>query len=180
VSRVFIDPAERYFEDFQRGDVVQTRGRTVEASDFAAFAGLVGNHYPLHTDHEYGRRTRFGSRVAHGSFTLSLAIGLVGMTGYLGDAVVAQLAINDVRALRPVVPGDTLAVTAIITGCEAQAASRYGRVDIAYSVVNQAGDIVMSFEQGMLVHRRSTQTEVSADHPASLADIGKGHTDGAA
>src|ERR1700722_4704995 len=84
VSRIFIDPAERYFEDFCQGDVVITRGRTVEAADFAAFAGLVGNYYPLHIDHEYGRKTRLGSRVAHGSFTLSLAIGLVGMTGYLG------------------------------------------------------------------------------------------------
>jgi 3-hydroxybutyryl-CoA dehydratase len=154
VSRVVSDPAERYYEDFQEGDTIRTRGRTVEASDLLAFAGLVGNYYPLHIDKEFGADTRFQSRLAHGSFTLSVAIGLVGMTGYLGDAVVAQLALNDVRATGPVRPGDTLSVVAVVVACNADEESHHGRVDISYSVRNQRDETVMSFEQGMLVRRR--------------------------
>jgi 3-hydroxybutyryl-CoA dehydratase len=158
VSRTFVDPAERYFEDFELGDVVHTRGRTVESADFTAFAGVVGNHYPLHTDEEFGRATRFGSRIGHGSFTLSLAIGLVSMTGYLGDAVVAQLEIAGMRALKPVLPGDTLRVRAEVTARETEQASSQGRLEIRYTVLNQADEDVMVFDQAMLVHRRPSDT----------------------
>jgi 3-hydroxybutyryl-CoA dehydratase len=149
------DPEAKYFEDFTLGDVIETRGRTLEAADFHTFAGLVGNYYPLHIDEQFGRETRFGTRVGHGSLTLSLAIGLVGMTGYLGDAVVAQLEIQEVRATAPVRPGDTLRVVGTVTECAKPAeGSRHGRLAIHYSTVNQDGDQVMSFEQKMLVRDR--------------------------
>lgn len=149
------DPEAKYFEDFALGDVIETRGRTLEAADFHTFAGLVGNYYPLHIDEELGRETRFGTRVGHGSLTLSLAIGLVGMTGYLGDAVVAQLEIQEVRATAPVRrPGDTLHVVGTVTECEGSEGSRHGRLAIHYSTVNQDGEVVMSFEQKMLVRLR--------------------------
>ena len=44
------DPEAKYFEDFALGDVIETRGRTLEAADFHGFAGLVGNYYPLNID----------------------------------------------------------------------------------------------------------------------------------
>jgi acyl dehydratase len=154
MGRVFEDPQERYFEDFALGDTIETRGRTIDAADFHTFAGLVGNYYPLHIDEEFGKATRFGSRVGHGSLTLSLAIGLVGMSGYLGDAVVAQLEIQNVRALAPVVPGDTLRVLAEVTECEAEEGSRHGQLAIVYSTRNQDGTEVMNFEQKMLVRRK--------------------------
>jgi acyl dehydratase len=154
MSRLFRDPEARYVEDFAVGDVIETRGRTLEAADFHTFAGLVGNYYPLHIDEEFGRETRFGTRVGHGSLTLSLAIGLLGMTGYLGDAVVAQLEIQEVRASAPVRPGDTLHVVGTVTECEASEGSDHGRLAIHYSTVNQGGGEVMSFEQKILVRRR--------------------------
>jgi len=154
MSRLFRDPEAKFFEDFALGDVIETRGRTLEAADFHTFAGLVGNYYPLHIDEEFGRETRFGTRVGHGSLTLSLAIGLVGMSGYLGDAVVAQLEIQDVRATAPVRPGDTLHVVGTVTECEASAGSDHGWLAIHYSTVNQGGEEVMTFEQKILVRRR--------------------------
>jgi 3-hydroxybutyryl-CoA dehydratase len=153
MPRHFQDPEAKFFEDFALGDVIETRGRTLESADFHTFAGLVGNYYPLHIDAEFGGETRFGTRVGHGSLTLSLAIGLVAMSGYLGDAVVAQLEIQEVRATAPVRPGDTLRVVGTVTECEAAEGSRHGRLAIHYSTVNQDGDQVMSFEQKMLVRR---------------------------
>jgi acyl dehydratase len=154
MPREFRDPEAKYFEDFALGDVIETRGRTLEAADFHTFAGLVGNYYPLHIDEEFCRETRFGTRVGHGSLTLSLAIGLVGMTGYLGDAVIAQLEIQEVRATAPVRPGDTLRVVGTVTECEGSEGSDQGRLAIHYSTVNQGGEEVMSFEQRILVRRR--------------------------
>ena len=41
-GRVWNDPLDRTFEDFAVGEVVLTRGRTVDIGDLTAFAGLTG------------------------------------------------------------------------------------------------------------------------------------------
>ena len=79
MAETLSDPPDRTFEDFALGDVIETRGRTLDAADFTAFAGLTGDHYPLHIDEEFCKGTRFGARIAHGPLTQSIAIGLVGM-----------------------------------------------------------------------------------------------------
>lgn len=155
-NRVFEDPPERTLEDFAVGDVIVTRGRTVEAADLIAFAGLTGDHYPLHVDEEYGKATRFGSRVAHGPLTFAIAVGLVGMTGYYGNGIVALLEIQTLRALKPVHPGDTLSVRAEVELCEPGDNPRYGTLHVRYSVRNQKDEEVMTFLQIMLARRSTT------------------------
>ena len=59
--RRMTDPAEKYFDDFEVGEVLITRGRTIDAGDLTAFAGLTGDHYPLHIDETYAESTRFGT-----------------------------------------------------------------------------------------------------------------------
>lgn len=156
MSRSFQDPEERHFEDFLEGDVILTRGRTVDAADFTVFAGLTGDYYPLHVDEEHGKRGRFGGRIAHGPLTLSIAIGLVGMTGYYGDGIVALLELRRVRALKPVLSGDTIRVRAEVVECKAGQSPRYGELVVAYSVCNQRDEEVMVFEQAMLARRRAS------------------------
>lgn len=148
------DPADRYFEDFSLGDVIETRGRTVDAADFTAFAGLTGDHYPLHIDEEFCKTTRFGSRIAHGPLTQCIAIGLVGMTGYFGNGIVALLELRSLRALQPVFAGDTLRVRAEVIGHDLGDSPRYGQLSMMYHVLNQKEEEVMVFEQVMLSRRR--------------------------
>ena len=153
-ARTFIDPQPRYYEDFAMGDVIETRGRTVDGADFTAFAGLTGDYYPLHVDEEFGRGTRFGGRIAHGPLTLSVAVGLLGMTGYYGDGIVALLELRSVRALKPVLAGDTIHVRAEVTAQEPGDSPRFGRLEVSYSVRNQRNEEVMVFEQVMLAKRK--------------------------
>ena len=154
VRRTFSDPEQRYYEDFAVGDLIHTRGRTLDTADFTAFAGLTGDYYPLHMDEEFGRGTRFGGRIAHGPLTLSVAVGLVGMTGYYGDGIVALLELRSVRALKPVLAGDTIRVRAEVTACDPGDNPRFGRLEVTYSVRNQRDEEVMVFEQIMLAKRR--------------------------
>jgi acyl dehydratase len=154
MTREFKDPEERYFEDFEVGDVIRTRGRTVDASDFTVFAGLTGDHYPLHIDEESGKAGRFGTRIAHGPLTQSIAIGLVGMTGYYGDGIAALLEIRTVKAIRPVIAGDTIHVVAEVVSLETGDSPRYGQIEVEYSVRNQKDEEVMVFQQVMLARRR--------------------------
>ena len=152
-GRVFHDPPPKAFEDFALGDVVLTRGRTVDAADFQTFAGLTGDHYPLHVDEAHAATTRFGTRIAHGPLTFSIAVGLVGMTNFYGDAIVALLGIDELRATAPVLPGDTVSVRAEVVRRDAGENPKYGELAVQYSVRNQRDEEVMRFLQTMLARR---------------------------
>jgi 3-hydroxybutyryl-CoA dehydratase len=155
-QRVWKDPAEKTFEDFSVGDVCITRGRTVDVGDLTAFAGLTGDHYPLHTDAEYAAATRFAVRIAHGPLTFAIAVGLVGMSGFYGDAIVALVEVKRLRATAPVHPGDTLRVHASVVACESDPERpRSGLLEVEYSVRNQRDEQVMVFQQVMLARRQA-------------------------
>jgi acyl dehydratase len=159
MGAVYKDPQDRFFEDFEVGDVIHTRGRTVDTADFTAFAGLTGDHYPLHIDEEFSKAGRFGTRIAHGPLTQSIAIGLVGMTGYYGNGIAALLEIRSVKATLPVVSGDTIHVVAEVLSLETGESPRYGQLEVNYSVRNQRDEEVMVFQQVMLARRRPQEGE---------------------
>ena len=153
MSRTFIDPQPKWFEDFELDDTMITRGRTVDIGDITAYAGLTGDHYQLHTDAAFMANNRFGQRIAHGPLTFSLAVGLVGLSGFYGDAIVALVEITSLKATKPVFPGDTLHVVATVTVHDASG-PKYGTLGVTYSVRNQSDEEVMTFLQTMLAKRR--------------------------
>ncbi len=153
MGRQFTDPEEKWFEDFELGDTMTTRGRTVDIGDITNFAGLTGDHYQLHTDGAYMTKNRFGQRIAHGPLTFSLAVGLIGLSGFYGDAIVALVEITGLKASKPVFAGDTLHVVGRVTVHEATG-PKYGTLGVTYSVRNQEDEEVMTFLQTMLAKRR--------------------------
>ena len=144
----------QYFEDFAVGDTVISPGRTVDVSDISAFAGLTGDHYPLHVNEEYGKSTRFGGRIAHGPLTFSLAVGQIALSGFLGDAIVAFAECQEMRALAPVYPGDTIRVRAEVAAAETGGKPKYGTLRLDYTVINQKDEDVMRFRMVLLARRR--------------------------
>ncbi|WP_324742147.1 MaoC/PaaZ C-terminal domain-containing protein [Tsuneonella sp. CC-YZS046] len=153
MSREFIDPPVKWFEDFELGDVMTTRGRTIDIGDITTFAGLTGDHYQLHTDGAFMESNRFGQRIAHGALTFSIAIGLFVLGNFYGNAIAAMKEISGLVATKPVFPGDTLHVVATVIGHEATG-PKYGTLAIAYSVRNQRDEEVMTFVQTTLAKRR--------------------------
>lgn len=152
-EKLTLDPAPKTFDDFEQGEVLVTRGRTINASDLIAFAGLTGDYYPLHIDEEYAQTTRFGTRLAHGPFTFAIAVGLVGLSNFYGDAIIALIEVQGLRALKPVKPGDTLHVRAVVASKESAENPKYGTLAVDYSVINQDDVEVMKFRQLMLARR---------------------------
>ena len=153
--RSWSDPDDKVFEDFALGDVMVTRGRTVDIGDISLFAGLTGDHYPLHTDEAYARTTRFETRIAHGPLTFSFAVGLVAISGFYGNAIVALQEVRSIRALKPVVPGDTLKVHAEVVEMSEARNPKYGTLGVHYTIRNQHNEDVMVFLQIMLARRRA-------------------------
>jgi len=155
-DKLTVDPAPKVFEDFTLGERLITRGRTVDIGDITNFAGLTGDHYPLHTDAEYMTSSRFGQRMAHGTLTYALAVGLVALSNFYGDAIVALVEIRSLKALKPVFPGDTLKVVGEVFQADATG-PKYGTLGVLYSVRNQRDEEVMNFQQVMLARRRLDQ-----------------------
>lgn len=156
-GRQFIDPEVKWFEDFEQGDTMTTRGRTVDIGDITNFAGLTGDHYQLHTDAAFMEKSRFGQRIAHGPLTFTLAVGLIGMSGFYGDAIAALIEITGLKAMRPVFAGDTIHVVAEVVRHEATG-PKYGTLGVNYRIMNQKGEEVMTFLQTMLAKRRPAET----------------------
>jgi acyl dehydratase len=141
------------FDDFIPGETIVSPGRTIEAADINVFAGLTGDFYPLHVDEVAARDSRFGGRIAHGPLTFAIAVGLVGLSGFLGDAIVALLEVRSIKAKQPVRPGDTVRVHVTVTGCEPGSKPQYGTLELEYSVRNQDDDEVMTVTMVMLARR---------------------------
>jgi 3-hydroxybutyryl-CoA dehydratase len=153
-DRKWSDPQDKFFEDFELGELMVTRGRTLDVGDLTAFAGLTGDHYPLHTDEQYAKSTRFGTRIAHGPLTFAIAVGLVGMSGFYGNAIVALVEVEGLKALKPVIPGDTVRVHAEVAALRPGDNPKYGLLQVSYSVRNQRDEEVMVFKQSMTARRR--------------------------
>ncbi|MEE2062165.1 MaoC/PaaZ C-terminal domain-containing protein [Rhodococcus artemisiae] len=150
-----LEQPERWWEDLAVGDVVRGPGMTVTDAHLVTWAGLTGDIVSLHLDEEYAATTQFGQRIAHGPFTLSLALGLITQTGYFVN-VVAWLGLDEVRALRPVLIGDTLRPEAELIEARPTKKEVQGIWTLTYRAVNQKGEVVMTFKSSFMVRRRNS------------------------
>ena len=68
----------------------------------------------------------------------------------------ALVEVRSLRAMKPVVPGDTVKVRAEVVELSSGTNPKYGTVTVNYSVRNQRDEEVMAFLQVMLARRRLT------------------------
>ena len=142
------------WEDFPVGKSVTTAGVTVSESHLVQFSGLTGDYYPVHTDAEWAARSPFGQRIAHGPLTFALAVGCMYQSRFYGDAIIAWLGAEKVRATAPVFIGDTVHVVATVTASRAAKDPGRGVVSLDYAVRNQKGEDVMLLSLTMLMRSR--------------------------
>jgi 3-hydroxybutyryl-CoA dehydratase len=93
----------RPFESFRVGDRAEYV-RTVTEADVVDFARISGDDNALHLDEAFGRRTRFGGRVAHGALTFGFMAA--SQTRLIGTGIIWLGA--SVRFTAPVRIGDTV------------------------------------------------------------------------
>ena len=147
-----------YLEDFEINSTQRTRGRTIGEGDVSLFAGLVGDHNPLHVDEEFSRQSIFGSRVAHGPLVLSTAIGLMSQLNWIDGTALGLLSVSwDFQA--PVKCGDT--ISARVTPLEARPSKAPGRgvLKLGFEVVNQNDEVVQVGSIVLLMRCRPTQQD---------------------
>jgi 3-hydroxybutyryl-CoA dehydratase len=140
----------RYFEDFQVGDKIVTRGRTITEADVVMFSALSGDWHPLHTDVEYARKGPFKERIAHGFLVLSAASGLLPLSEI---AIIAFYGIDKLRFLAPVKLLDTIHVD-FETVEKQEKDDRGGVVTFRQTVRNQRGEEVVVGTMRTMIARR--------------------------
>ena len=86
--------------------------QTISDSDVKAFAGLSGDHNPVHVSQPYAEKSRFKGRIAHGLMSAGFFSALFGMRlPGPGCVYVAQ----NLQFRRPVYIGDTVVATVVVT-----------------------------------------------------------------
>jgi len=139
-----------YFEEFEVGMQVETRGRTITETDIVNFAGVSGDFNPMHTDAVYAQKTQFGQRVAHGMLGLSIATGLAYQMRFLEGTVLAFTGI-EWKFRAPMLIGDTIRVQAQVSKLREMKAAGGGFVTFDVKVVNQNDEVTQKGEWTLLI-----------------------------
>lgn len=148
-------PRGLYFEEFEQGTKLMTRGRTITEADLVNFASLTGDYNPMHTDAEYCKNSFMGQRVAHGMLIMSYAVGQAYQLGILERTVLAFRAL-EVKFSSPVYIGDTIRVELEVTETKAAARLGGGTVDLKFRILKQDDRVV----------QKGTMTLLMASQPA--------------
>ena len=82
--------------------------QTVTDSDIKNFAGLSGDHNPIHVDEIFAQKSRFGKRIAHGLMSAGYFSQLFG-TKLPGPGCVYTA--QNLKFLKPVYINDTVTAT---------------------------------------------------------------------
>ncbi len=145
---------EQYFEDYIEGDRRETLGRTITETDIVIHAGHTGDFFPHHMDEEFCKKEIFGRRIAHGTMTFAIGIGL---TATQINPRAFTYGYERLRFPNPVYPGDTIRTTVTIGDMsDDPKRPKFGRVVEISETKKQDGSTVMYCEHILLVEKRSS------------------------
>lgn len=101
-------------EEIQIG-MTASYSQTITDADVKAFAGVSGDHNPVHLSEEYAKDSRFKDRIAHGLLTASFFSAIFG-TKLPGEGCV--YAGQNLQFKRPVYLNDTVTAQVIVTAVD--------------------------------------------------------------
>jgi acyl dehydratase len=134
---------------FKIGHKYISQGRTLSEADFVQLHNLCWITSETHTNAEFAKHTRFGSRILPGPCVLAVALGLdnggdfrLALRGE-GKQLQALLEYEYVKFFTPVRPGDTVHLeTEVLEANEISAGDRQ-IMRIKDNLINQNGDTVL-------------------------------------
>ncbi len=142
----------RYFEDYKMGDKRETLGRTITETDFVVHAGHTGDFFPHHMDTEWCSTQPFKQRIAHGTLTFSVGIG---MTATEINPVAFSKGYDRLRFVKPVHIGDTIRVIVTISKKKESKHVHLGQVNEHVEILNQKNELVLVCDHILLVEKKS-------------------------
>jgi acyl dehydratase len=147
--------ADRYFDDFEIGERIVSRGVTLTESAIIDFA-MAYDPQPFHMDVEAARQSNYGGLIASGFQTLALGFRMVLETGVFRASSMGSPGFDELRWLKPVRPGDTLHTELeVVDKKPSQSKPDRGILRIRYRIKNQKDEEVLTFLSMHLLRRRS-------------------------
>jgi itaconyl-CoA hydratase len=143
-----------YFEDFTVGEVIRhARGKTVEGLENVLITNLVMNTAQAHFNEHSMKDSQYGGRLSYGGVNFSLVMGLAMQD--TGENALAELGMDNIRLMNPVVHGDTLYAYSEVLSVEDSDQVDAGVVTFRHYGVNQHDKQVFQGDRRMLIKRRS-------------------------
>jgi acyl dehydratase len=144
-----------WFEDFQPGNVAEYGPRVVTREEILSFAAEF-DPQPMHLDEEAARHTLLGGLSASGWHTCCLMMRMIADGFILNSSSMGANAIDEVRWLAPVRPGDALTVRATVQETRAsKSRPDMGIVSMLFEVFTGKGQKVMTMKSPLLMALRN-------------------------
>ncbi len=136
----------KYWEDFKIGERAELGRHTFTEAEIVSF-GEQYDPQPFHTDGAKAKESVFGGLIASGWQTCAVGMRLM-VEGYIKQTVsLGSPGIDNIRWLKPVRPGDTIAYRRIVLESRASATRKgVGLVKHRWEAVNQRGELVLTME----------------------------------
>jgi acyl dehydratase len=145
-----------YYEDVVPGTAIEAGPYVIPEHELMAFAS-AWDPLPIHVDKAFA--AEHGGLTAPGIYLLAIKMRLVHSLP-LRQTVIASFGYDEVRFLRPARPGDALMLELKWTEKRlSQSKSDRGIVTGRYSLINAAGDVVMSHLDTVLMRLRRSGPE---------------------
>lgn len=139
------------FHEFFTGQVFRTKSLAITKENITSFAAEFDPQY-MHLDEEKAKQGRFNGIIASGIQTLAVTFKLWVETGSYGEDVIAGTAMNNIRFIKPVFPGDDLhTIVEVIDVIEKK--NENGIVTVRLSTFNQSDERVFEGELSVLVRK---------------------------
>ena len=143
----------KYLEDFSPGEVESVGDHSISPDEIIEY-GKAWDPQPIHIGSESTAATEFGGLVAAGTHLVAITV-LKLVTHLPKVAILAGLGWDEVRFHRPARPGDKLTVTRECLDVRpSKSKNDRGVVRNRITLTNQAGELVLSYIDAILVARR--------------------------
>jgi len=143
-----------YWEDFKVGEVLDMGSHTFSEEEIVAFA-LQFDPQPIHIDAEAAKASIYGGLIASGWHTCAICMRHM-VDAYVNETIsMGSPGLDNIRWVKPVRPGDTIAFRRTITASRASASRPdAGLMQARWEAINQKGEVVMSSDGWGLFGRR--------------------------
>jgi acyl dehydratase len=148
---------KEYFEDYEKGEMFISPGRTITETDLVLYSALTGDWWEGHTNVEFAKSAPYGQRIAHGMLTLCIGTSLLFRLGdyrWLPRFFIANYGIEKLRYTAPVMIGDTIRCEAEVVE-KSEKDEKRGILTFDVRIFNQRNEKVLVYLEKVLVSRRS-------------------------
>ena len=148
----------RFLEDFAPGQRFASAALTVSEADILDYARKY-DPQPFHADKEKAKDGLFGDIVASGFQTCALTFKLFYETGVISACNMGAPAVDEVRFLKPLRPGDALHVEVeVLEVLPSTTKPARGILKLHYRTFNQRGEMMASLVIPHIVRRRPAES----------------------